>query len=152
MPCSLHFSSKANEASLSCKVAFTAYRYNDYTENSPFPSVKENGTDYLLTAGKMQDYIDLYARNKEDKKNPYFAPYIAEDLANQPDTLILTCEFDPLRDEGEAYGKRLKEAGNYVEIHRIKDALHGYFALGIKQLHVQESFTYINEFLKEETL
>ena len=39
--------------------------YNDYTENSPFPSVKENGTDYLLTAGKMQDYIDLYARNKE---------------------------------------------------------------------------------------
>ena len=126
--------------------------YNDYTENSPFPSVRENGTDYLLTAGKMQDYIDLYARNKEDKKNPYFAPYIAEDLANQPDTLILTCEFDPLRDEGEAYGKRLKEAGNYVEIHRIKDALHGYFALGIKQLHVQESFTYINEFLKEETL
>ena len=76
-----------------------------------FRSVKENGTDYLLTAGKMQDYIDLYARNKEDKKNPYFAPYIAEDLANQPDTLILTCEFDPLRDEGEAYGKRLKEAG-----------------------------------------
>ena len=124
--------------------------YNDYTENSPFPSVKENGTDYLLTAGKMQDYIDLYARNEEDKKNPYFAPYIAEDLTNQPDTLILTCEFDPLRDEGEAYGKRLKEAGNYVEIHRIKDALHGYFALGIKQLHVQESFTYINEFLKGE--
>ena len=125
--------------------------YNDYTENSPFVSVKENGSDYLLTAGKMQDYIDLYARNKEDKKNPYFAPYIAEDLTNQPDTLILTCEFDPLRDEGEAYGKRLKEAGNYVEIHRIKDALHGYFALGIKQLHVQESFTYINEFLKGET-
>ena len=125
---------------------------NDYTETSRFPSVHENGKDFLLTAGKMQDYIDLYARNKEDKKNPYFAPYIAEDLANQPDTLILTCEFDPLRDEGEAYGKRLKEAGNYVEIHRIKDALHGYFALGIKQLHVQESFTYINEFLKEETL
>mgnify|MGYP000004711541 CR=1 FL=1 len=125
--------------------------YNDYTENSPFVSVKENGTDYLLTAGKMQDYIDLYARNEEDKKNPYFAPYIAEDLTNQPDTLILTCEFDPLRDEGEAYGERLKEAGNHVEIHRIKDALHGYFALGIKQLHVQESFTYINEFLKGET-
>ena len=126
--------------------------YNDYTENSPFVSVKENGSDYLLTAGKMQDYIDLYARNEEDKMNPYFAPYIAEDVSNQPDTLILTCEFDPLRDEGEAYGERLKEAGNHVEIHRIKDALHGYFALGIKQLHVQESFTYINEFLKGETL
>ena len=111
--------------------------YNDYTEKSPFASVKENGTDYLL-------------RNEEDKKNPYFAPYLAKDLSNQPDTLILTSEFDPLRDEGEAYGKRLKEAGNRVQIHRIKDALHGYFALGIKQLHVQESFTYINEFLKGE--
>lgn len=45
-----------------------------------------------------------------------------------PDTLILTAEFDPLRDEGEEYGKRLKEAGNYVEVHRIPNALHGYFA------------------------
>ena len=134
------------------QILIYAVSYNDYKDISPFPSVRVIGSDYLLRAGKMQDYIDLYARNEEDKKNPYFAPYIAEDLANQPDTLILTCEFDPLRDEGEAYGKRLKEAGNYVEIHRIKDALHGYFALGIKQLHVQESFTYINEFLKEETL
>ena len=118
--------------------------------NSAFDSVKENGSDYLLTAGKMQDYIDLYARNEEDKMNPYFAPYIAEDVSNQPDTLILTCEFDPLRDEGEAYGERLKEAGNHVEIHRIKDALHGYFALGIRSLHVQESFEYINHFLEGE--
>ena len=126
--------------------------YNDYTEKSPFPSVKENGTDYLLTAGKMQDYIDLYAKNEQDKQNPYFAPYLAKDVSHQPDTLILTSEFDPLRDEGEAYGKRLKEAGNHVQIHRIKGALHGYFALGIKHLYVQESFTYINAFLKGEAL
>lgn len=121
--------------------------YNDYSENSPFPSVRENGSDYLLTAGKMQDYIRLYAAKEEDKKNPYFAPYLAKDLSHQPDTLLLTAEFDPLRDEGEAYGRRLKEAGNVVEMHRIKDALHGYFSLGIKFFHVQESFDYINEFL-----
>ena len=36
---------------------------NDYTETSRFPSVHENGKDFLLTAGKMQDYIDLYARD-----------------------------------------------------------------------------------------
>ena len=70
------------------------------------------------------------ARNKEDKKNPYFAPYIAEDLANQPDTLILTCEFDPLRDEGEAYGKRLKEAGNYVEIQSDQRCITWIFCVG----------------------
>lgn len=121
--------------------------YNDYSENSPFESVRENGSDYLLTAGKMQDYISLYAAKEEDKQCPYFAPYLAEDLTDQPDTLLLTAEFDPLRDEGEAYGRRLKEAGNRVEMHRIKDALHGYFSLGIKFFHVQESFDYINEFL-----
>ena len=99
--------------------------YNDYTEKSPFPSVKENGTDYLLTAGKMQDYIDLYAKNEEDKQNPYFAPYLAKDVSHQPDTLILTSEFDPLRDEGEAYGKRLKEAGNHVR-NRIAISLCGH--------------------------
>ena len=42
------------------------------------------------------------------------------------------------------------EAGNRVEVHRIKDALHGYFALGIRSLHVQESFEYINHFLEGE--
>ena len=121
--------------------------YNDYSEHSPFPSVRENGTDYLLTAGKMRDYLDLYAGSEEDRQNPYLAPYLAEDLHDQPDTLILTAEYDPLRDEGEAYGKRLSEAGNHVQVKRIEGALHGFFALGIKHLHVRESFRYINEFL-----
>ncbi len=122
---------------------------SDYSDNSPFLSVKENGTDYLLTAGKMRDYISLYASSEKDLTNPYFAPIYAKDLSDQPDTLIITAEYDPLRDEGEAYGRKLKEAGNYVEVKRIKDALHGYFALGIKNFHVQESFDIINEFLNK---
>lgn len=124
---------------------------SDYTEESPFPSVRENGTDYLLTAGKMRDYIELYAGSEEDKLNPYFAPILAKDVSGQPDTLVITAEFDPLRDEGEAYALRLKQAGNRVEIRRIQDALHGYFALGIKNFHVQESFDFINRFLKNTT-
>lgn len=122
---------------------------SDYSEDSPFESVRTNGSDYLLTAGKMREYINMYAKTEKDKINPYFAPIYEIDYANQPRTLILTAEFDPLRDEGEEYGKRLKEAGNEVVVHRIKDALHGYFVLGIKAYHVQESFDYINEFLQE---
>ena len=122
---------------------------NDYTETSRFPSVHENGKDFLLTAGKMQDYIDLYARDESDKQSPYFAPILQKDLTGQPRTLIITAEFDPLRDEVEAYGKALEEAGNEVEVHRIKDALHGFFALGIKYFHVQESFEIMNHFLGE---
>lgn len=120
---------------------------SDYSEKSPFVSVKENGTDYLLTAGKMRDYISLYASSKEDLTNPYFAPIYAKDLSAQPKTLVITAEYDPLRDEGEAYAQKLKDAGNYVEVERIKDALHGYFALGIKNLHVKESFDIMNGFL-----
>ena len=85
-----------------------------------------------------------------DFQNPYFAPYLEENLEDQPDTLILTAEFDPLRDEGEAYGNRLEEAGNQVEMHRIKDALHGYFALGVRHQAVRESLEYIKVFLRRD--
>ena len=103
-----------------------------------------------ITAVKMEDYLKLYESSPDDRQNPYFAPILEKDLSHMPDTLILTAEFDPLRDEGEAYGKRLEEAGNYVEVYRIPEALHGYFALGIRFLHVQESFEIMNKFLEKE--
>lgn len=123
---------------------------NCYTEDSPYESVRTNGTGYLLTSEKMADYLDLYEGSPEDRENPYFAPLCAEDYSHLPDTLILTAEFDPLRDEGEEYGRRMKQAGCRVHIERIKGALHGYFALGIEHLYVQESFRYINHFLSVE--
>lgn len=121
---------------------------SDYSDNSLFPSVRENGSDYILTSGKLRDYIDLYAKDENDKKNPYFAPILSKDLSGQPDTLILTAEFDPLRDEGEAYGYRLKKAGNKAKVCMIKNALHGYFELGLKHYHVEESFELIKQFLE----
>lgn len=123
---------------------------NDYSENSIFESVTQNGDGYLLTAKKMRDYLELYASREEDLQNPYLAPILETDLSHMPRTLIITAEYDPLRDEGEKYGANLREAGNQVEIYRIKDALHGFFALGIKYYHVQESFALINRFLGEE--
>lgn len=122
---------------------------NDYSELSPFPSVTENGTDFLLTRQKLMQYLDFYESNPKDRQNPYFAPILATDFSHQPRTLIMTAEFDPLRDEGEAYGKKLMDAGNEVEIHRLSDALHGFFALGINYRSVQESYDMINQFLKE---
>ena len=122
---------------------------NCYTEESPYRSVQENGSDYLLTSVKMEDYLNLYQSSAEDRQNPYFAPILEKDLRNLPETLILTAEYDPLRDEGEVYGRKLHAAGNHVEVHRIYGAFHGFFALGIKFLHVQESFKYINQFLNK---
>lgn len=122
--------------------------YNDHSEQSPFPSVIENGTGYLLTSKRIRDYMELYIQNQKDWNHPYFAPLLAENLENQPRTLILTAEFDPLRDEGEAYGKKLRQFGNQVEIHRLKDALHGFISLPSSFPHVKRSYKYINRFLK----
>ena len=123
--------------------------YNDHSESAPFPSIIENGTDFILTSRRIRDYMDLYIQNKQqDWNNPYFAPLLAEDLSNQPNTLILTAEYDPLRDEGEAYGKKLRKFGNNVEIHRLADALHGFISLSPSFPHVKKSYAYINRFLQ----
>lgn len=119
------------------------------TDSNPFKSVIENGNDYLLTSKKIQNYIDLYKNSDDDLNNPYFAPLLSNTLKNQPKTLIITSEFDPLRDEAEYYGERLKQDGNEVYIYRLKDALHGYFGLGPKYFHVRESYKIINQFLNE---
>lgn len=66
---------------------------NCYTEASPYPSVRENGTDYLLTAVKMEDYVTLYESCPEDRQNPYFAPLMETDYRNLPRTLLLTAEL-----------------------------------------------------------
>lgn len=121
--------------------------YYDHSENSPFPSIKENGTDYILTSKRISDYMDLYVENEADRKNPYVAPLLAEDLSKQPDTLIITAEYDPLRDEGEAYGIRLRKYGNNVRISRMEDALHGFLSLPKRSAYVMNCYKIINQFI-----
>ena len=121
--------------------------FNDHSENSPFKSVHECGNDYFLTSHRVCDYAEMYAKSPEDYNNPLFAPLLAENHENLPPALILTAEYDPLRDEGEAYGEKLRSAGNYAEIHRIEDALHGFITLPLNFKIVQQSYNYINEFL-----
>lgn len=123
--------------------------YNDHTENSPFPSVSENGKDYVLTSKMICDYMDLYC-GETNRDNPYLAPLLAKDFTGQPDTLIITAQYDPLRDEGEQYGRKLEEAGNYVSVCRIEDALHGYFVLPTKFSAVKKTYEMINRFLRED--
>lgn len=123
----------------------------DHGPNSPFPSVHENGEGYLLTAKHIEEYMSLYISSEQDRCNPYFAPLEASDLSRQPQTLILTAQYDPLRDEGEAYGERLKLAGNRVEMHRIPDALHGFFSRSPRTQAARQAYGYINRFLCEVT-
>jgi len=122
---------------------------NDYSDDSPFESIRTNGSDYLITSKKINDFMDLYIQDKKYINDPYFAPLLADDLSRQPDTLIITAEFDPLRDEGEEYGKRLRAAGNDVTMYRMEDALHGFFSLPATFPHVKRTFELIRSFLGE---
>lgn len=124
---------------------------NNHTDSSQFESVRTNGYEYLLTSKRICDYLELYIQDEKYKNDPYFAPLYAEDLSNQPHTLLITAEFDPLRDEGEEYGKRLHDSGNYVEIYRMKDALHGFFSLPARFTHAKKTFELIRSFLEEVT-
>lgn len=123
---------------------------SDHSETSPYPSILENGTDYLLTAKRINDFMDLYISKEEDRTNPYLAPLLANDLSNQPKTLIITAQYDPLRDEGEQYGNRLLDFNNQVEIYRMKDALHGFISLPKHFVHVKKAYKLINQFLNNE--
>lgn len=122
---------------------------SDHSDASPYPSVRENGKDYLLTQKRMIDYINLYVPDKRDLKNPYVAPVLAEDLTNQPETLIITAEYDLLRDEGEDYGKKLRKAHNKVEIYRIQNAVHGFITLMPIFPEVRACYKVINQFLQK---
>lgn len=123
--------------------------YPTHDDDGPFPSVRENGRDYLLTSKRIRDYMNLYVSAPEDYYNPYFAPLIAPDLSRQPETLVITAQYDPLRDEGEAYGRALECAGNRVVIHRVEDAIHGFISLPPFYSQVREAFDVIRGFLTE---
>jgi acetyl esterase len=91
-------------------------------------SYVDNGEGYLLTTDTMQWFWDLYCPDVELRSNPALSPLQAEDHSNLPPALIVTAEFDPLRDEGELYGERLKAAGVDAEVIRFDGLVHDFLA------------------------
>jgi acetyl esterase len=92
------------------------------------PSMEENAEGYFLTKDTMEWFIDHYV-DGQDRSDPALSPLLAPSLADLPPAMILTAEFDPLRDEGEAYAARLTEAGVPVELIRYDGMIHQFFEL-----------------------
>lgn len=93
------------------------------------PSYQEFADGYQLTKSEMEWFRDLYLRGPEDAANPHASPLLAPDLRGLPPALILTAECDPLRDEGEAYARRLESAGVPVTCRRYAGMIHPFFSL-----------------------
>lgn len=93
------------------------------------PSMHEFATGYLLETSAMRWFGDHYLRDERDAQNPYAAPMRAESLAGLPPALVATAEFDPLRDEGEAYGDRLRTDGVVTEVRRYDGMIHAFYGM-----------------------
>ncbi len=100
---------------------------NDLTR----PSYIENGEGYGLNYDTMVYFLQCYVRDEADASNPYVVPMAATDLSGLPSAFVLTCEYDPLRDEGEAYAERLREAGVPTKLSRYDGQVHALFNAGV---------------------
>ncbi|BCL84223.1 alpha/beta hydrolase [Ktedonobacteria bacterium brp13] len=89
-------------------------------------SLTEYADGHLLTQEDLIWFGDHYLNSEEDRTNPLASPYLASSFAGLPPALIITAECDPLRDDGECYGKRLQEANIPVTISRRSGAIHGF--------------------------
>jgi acetyl esterase len=107
-----------------------AGNYASPTENARYPSRQENGEGYFLTDGAMRFFAGHYLPRVKDSEDPRASPLRASKLAGLPPAVITTAEFDPLRDEGEAYASALKKAGVEVVYFRESGMIHGYFGMG----------------------
>ncbi|MFZ0888097.1 MAG: alpha/beta hydrolase [Candidatus Binataceae bacterium] len=93
------------------------------------PSYRTNPEGYLLTRADMAWFWKHYLAGEQDKLNPYACPLRAKDLGGLPPAMVITAEFDPLRDEGEAYAARLRVAGLPVACTRYEGVIHSFVSM-----------------------
>jgi acetyl esterase len=111
------------------KIAFQLLVYPVTNHAYDTASYRENADGYLLTKDSMVWFWNHYLRSERDGADPYASPLRAPSLAGLPPAMVVTAEFDPLRDEGEAYAERLRQAGVPVTVDRYDGLIHGFFIL-----------------------
>ena len=118
----------ARDEGIPLRYQLLVYPVTDCTMSAA--SYEENGVGYLLTADTMDWFIGNYLGGTTDPKDPRVSPLFTDDMNGVAPALVITAEFDPLRDEGEAYADRLRDAGVDVETRRFDGQVHGFFGLG----------------------
>jgi acetyl esterase len=92
-------------------------------------SIRASDDPFLFNHHSVAWYRQHYLAKAEDAANPLASPLRAENLAGLPPALIITAEYDPLRDQGEAYARRLADEGVKTELSRYPGMAHGFFTM-----------------------
>jgi acetyl esterase len=109
------------------KLQLLVYPVTDYEFDSP--AMVDNAKGYFLEAESMRWFYEHYASCDADFAEWKFSPMRAPEVAGVAPAVVVTAEFDPLRDQGEYYGKRLQQAGVPTEIVRADGLIHGFFGM-----------------------
>ena len=92
-------------------------------------SMRAADDPFLFNRRSVAWYRQHYLASPADAANPLASPLRAESLAGLPPALVITAEYDPLRDQGEAYARRLADDGVPVELRRYQGMVHGFFTM-----------------------
>ena len=112
----------------SLKFQLLIYPVTDFTEHAT-DSEREFAKGYFLDQELMDWFADQYFPTEADRRLPYGSPSKASDVRGLPPAMIITGECDPLRDQGEAYGRRLQDAGVPVVVKRYDGMIHPFVSL-----------------------
>ncbi|WP_221565760.1 alpha/beta hydrolase [Alkalihalobacillus sp. TS-13] len=121
--------------------------YHSLEHDSIYSSYHENAKGYGLTNKEMALFWNYYIRKDESKFHPYASPIRAEDLSDLPDALVITAQYDVLRDEGVAYAEKLFQAGNFVQHRQISGTIHGFLSSFSEEEETEEVYKLIISFL-----
>lgn len=107
------------------------------------PSYAENATGHGLERDGMRWFWNHYLADELDGEHPYASPLQARDLGDLPPASVLTCGFDPLRDEGIAYAERLRDAGVSVRHYHEPRQIHGFVGMFVEpmQSHAERALS-----------
>lgn len=98
--------------------------------STDYPSREEFGEGYFLDQPSMEMFAQAYITDLAHVLDPRFSPILHPKLGDLPPTVVVTAEFDPIRDQGEAYADALVEAGVPVRMHRFDGLIHGFIHFG----------------------
>jgi acetyl esterase len=114
-----------------------------------YPSLRENAEGYGLETAGLKPWNSFYIESGADPADPLVSPIKRKDLSGLPKALVITADYDPLRDEGELYGRRLKDAGVDTTVSRYAGANHGFVQnfFWIPEFHraFQEAADFLNK-------